>query len=96
MPVFKQTGSMKRALVPVPGIHIPSRPVVPDNYNPVRTIKITSKVALRTSEVLLNHKIFKKFLYDFIHFPCVLVTSHPIKTFRIMENNKQLLSAMKS
>ena len=40
-------------------------------------------------------KSFKKFLYDFIHFPCVLITSHPLKTFRIMVNNKQLLSAMK-
>ena len=41
-------------------------------------------------------KSFQKFLYDFIHFPCVLITSHPLKTFRIMENNKQLLSEMKS
>ena len=39
-------------------IHIPSPPVVPDDYNLVQTIKITSKVALLTSEVLLNHKIF--------------------------------------
>ena len=38
-------------------------------------------------------KSFKKFLYDFIHFPCVLITSHPLKTFRVMVNNKQLLSA---
>ena len=29
---------------------------------------------------------FQSFLYDFIHFPCVLITSHPLKTFRIMEN----------
>ena len=73
----------------------PSRPVVPDDYNLIQTIKLTSKVALQTSEVLLNHKIFSKILYGFIHFPCVL-TSHPLKTLRIMKNNKQLLSAMKS
>ena len=40
------------------GIHIPSCPVVPDDYNLVWTIKVTSKVTLRTSEVLLNDKIF--------------------------------------
>ena len=45
-------------------------PVIPDDYNLVRTIKITSKVALWTSEVLLNHKIVQKFLYDFTYFPC--------------------------
>ena len=44
------------------GIHIPSRPVVPDDYNLVWTIKITSKVALWTSEVLPNHKIFSEIL----------------------------------
>ena len=44
------------------GIYIPSCPDVPDDYNLVRTIKITSKVALQTSEVLLNHKIFSKIL----------------------------------
>ena len=70
----------------------PSRPVVPDD---IQTITLTSKVALQTSEVLLNYKIFSNFLYGFIHFPCVL-TSHPLKTLRIMKNNKQLLSAMKS
>ena len=42
------------------GIHIPSRPVVPSDYNLVRTVKIISKAALRTSEGLLNHKIFSK------------------------------------
>ena len=80
------------------GIHIPSQLVILDNYNLVRTIKITSKVALPTSEVLLNHKIIRKFLYDFIHFPHVLIISHllKLKMFRIIiENNKQLLSAMK-
>ena len=44
------------------GIHIPNRPVIPDNYNLVGMIKITSRVALRTTEVLLNHKIFSKIL----------------------------------
>ena len=39
------------------------------------TIKITSKVALRTSEVLLNYKIFSKILIRFIHLPCVLIAS---------------------
>lgn len=38
----------------------PSHPVVPDDYNPVQMIKLTSKVTLPTSEVLLNHKIFSK------------------------------------
>ena len=42
------------------GIHIPSHAVIPDDCNLVWTIQITSKVALRTSEVLLNHKIFSK------------------------------------
>ena len=34
-----------------------------------------SKVALRLSEILLNHKIFSKILIWFIHFPRVLITS---------------------
>ena len=60
-----------------------------DNYNLVRMIKISSKVALRMSEVLLNHKTFSQIFVnnDFIHFPCVLITSHPLETFRIMENS---------
>ena len=37
------------------------------------TIKITSKVARWTSEVLLNYKIFSKILIRFIHLPCVLI-----------------------
>ena len=50
-------------------------PVVPDDYNLIWTIKKTSKVTLRTSEVLFNHKIFAKILiYDFTHFPSVLIT----------------------
>ena len=44
----------------------PSRPVVPDD---IQTIKLTSKVALQTSEVLLNHKIFSKILIWFYTFP---------------------------
>ena len=39
------------------------------------TIKITSKVARWTSEVLLNYKIFSKILIRFIHLPCVLIAS---------------------
>ena len=62
-------------------------------------LKITSKVALQKSQVFAQpqnlFKTIQKFLYDFIHFPCVLITSCPLKTFRILENNKQLLSAMK-
>ena len=58
------------------GIHIPSHPVVPCDYNLVWTIKITSKVALWKSEVLFNHKIFSKILVCiFMHFPCVLSTA---------------------
>ena len=44
----------------------PSRPVVPDE---IQTIKLTSKVALQTSEVLLNYKIFSKLLIWFYTFP---------------------------
>ena len=44
------------------GIHIPSCPVVPDDYNLVQTIKIALKVAFWMSEVLLNYKIFSKIL----------------------------------
>ena len=81
------------------GIHIPGRPVVPEDNNLVQTIKITSKVPVRMSEILLNHKIFSKVLRSliiFIYFPCALITSYLLKTFRIMGNNKQLLSTMKS
>ena len=50
-------------------------PVVPDDYNLIRMIKKTSKVTVRTSEVLFNHKILSKILiFDFIHFPSVLIT----------------------
>ena len=82
------------------GIHIPSCLVVPDDYNLIPTIKITSKAALKTSEAHSSYgrpplrfcsttKSFQKFLYDFIHFPCVLITSHLLETFRIMENNNK-------
>lgn len=50
-------------------------PVIPDDYNLILTIKKTSKVTLQTSEVLFNDKIFSQILiYDFIHFPSVLIT----------------------
>lgn len=42
------------------GIHIRKRPVVPDDYNLPLKIKIGPKVVLRTSEVLVNHKVFSK------------------------------------
>ena len=45
----------------LPGFNL-GFPVVPDDYNLVQTIEITSKVALRTSEVLPNHKIFSKII----------------------------------
>ena len=63
----------------------PSHPVVPDDYNSVQTIKLTSKVTLPTSEVLLNQNIFKNF-YMILY----------ISPMFLMRNNKQLLSAMKS
>ena len=59
----------------ISGFHLPIRPVIPDDYNLMQTIKITSKVALRTSEVLPNYKIFSKILIRFIHLPCVLIAS---------------------
>ena len=76
------------------GIHIiRSRPVVADYYNLAPTIKITPKVVLWTSEVLLNHRIFSKNLMWFyrVHFTCVLTTSQQLlKAFRITEINMQL------
>jgi len=57
------------------GIHIHSRPVVPDDYILAQTIEVTPKVVLWTSQVLLNHRIFPKLpilFYD-IHFACVWV-----------------------
>ena len=73
------------------GIHIRSRPVVPDEYNLAWTIEITPTVILWMSEVSLNHKILLRTLI----FTCVLITSHPLKTFRITENKTQLLYGMK-
>ena len=83
----------KNWIVSLSGIHIPSHPVVLDDYNLIQTIKITSKVALRTSEVLLNHKIFSKILIWFYTFSlCSDYFSDPLKNFRMMENTKQLLA----
>ena len=44
------------------GIHIRSRPVVPEDYNLERMTEVTPKDILWTSEVLLDHKIFPKIL----------------------------------
>jgi len=83
--------------IKVAGTHIPSRLVAPDDNNLVQTIKITLRVALQKSEVLLNQKIFSKILTWFYTFSlCSDYFSDPLKMFRIMVNNKQLLSAMKS
>ena len=63
------------------GIHIRSRPVVPDDYNLARTTEVTPKVVLWTSEVLLNHRIFPKIpilLYD-VHFTRVWVLHFHLK-----------------
>lgn len=54
----------------------PSGPVVPDDYNLIQTIKLTSKVALQTSEVLLNHKIFSKILMVLYISPVLLLLTH--------------------
>ena len=51
----------------------------PDDYNLVQTIKLQKLPFGRVR--FAQHRIF----------PCVLITSHPCKTFRIMENNKQLI-----
>ena len=77
------------------GIHIPSHPRrlqshMDDSDN------FKSLPSDECSRFCSTTKSFQKFLYDFIHFPCVLITSHPLKSFRIMENNNQLLSAVKS
>lgn len=80
------------------GIHIRSRPVVPDNCNLERTIEITPKVVLWTGGVFLNLKISLKNSYMIycVHFTYVLITTHLLKTFRITEINMQLLYGMKS
>ena len=68
------------------GIHIPSHAVIPDDCNLVWTIQITSKVALWTSEVLLNHKIFSKIfmiLYIFPVFWILLIHSKLLEKWRI-------------
>ena len=82
--------------IKVAGTHIYSRLVAPDDNNLEQTIKITLRVALRKNEVLLNQKIFSKILIWFYTFSlCSDYFSDPLKMFRIMVNNKQLLSAMK-
>ena len=50
----------------VSGIHIRSRLVVSDDSKVVRATKITPKVVLWTSKVVLNHNIISKFSYDVI------------------------------
>ena len=82
---------MYRSEFDLSGIHIRSRPGVPDEYNLAWTIEITPTVILWMSEVSLNHKILLRTLI----FTCVLITSHPLKTFRITENKTQLLYGMK-
>ena len=67
---------IKNYRIKVAGTHIPSRLVAPDDNNLVQTIKITLRVALRKSEVLLNQKIFQNsYMILYIIFPCVLITS---------------------
>ena len=53
--------------IKVAGTHIPSRLVAPDDNNLVQTIKITLRVTLRKSEVLLNQKIFSKNSYMILY-----------------------------
>ena len=79
------------------GIHIPSHAVILDDCNLLWMIQITSKVALWTSAqgFAQPQNLFKNFYMILYIFPD-LITSHPLKSFRIMENNKQLLSAVKS
>ena len=82
--------------IKVAGTHIPSCLVAPDDNNLVQIIKITMRVALWKSEVLLNQKIFSKILISFYTFSlCSDYIFDPLKMFRIMVNNKQLLSAVK-
>ena len=51
-------------------------------YHFTRMIKITPKAILWTSTVLLNYKIYSKFLVWFyhVHFACVLTISYPLKS----------------
>ena len=84
------TPELKSAMAP--GIHIQSHLVIPDDYNLTRTIKISPKVILWTSKVLLNYKIYSKILAWFyhVHYACVLIISYPLKSWWIMEYNKHL------
>ena len=66
-------------------IHIRSRPVIQDDSKVVCMTKITSKVVLWTSKVLLSHNTFSKFSYNVImNIICtgVLITSHPLEPLR--------------
>ena len=65
----------KKIWVGCSGIHIRSRPVVPDDYSLARTTEVTPKVVLWKSEILLNHKIFPEnpILFYHVHFTCVWV-----------------------
>ena len=53
--------------IKVAGTHISSRLVTPDDNNLIQTIKITLRVTLRKSEVLLNQKIFSKNSYMILY-----------------------------
>ena len=63
----------------------PSHPVVPDDYNPVQTIKLTSSHSSDKWGFTQPQNIFKNF-YTILY----------ISPMFLMRNNKQLLSAMKS
>ena len=76
-------------------IHISNRLVIPDNYYLVSTIKITFKSGpsdewgfAQPQNLFKNSSMINTFSLCFDYF------SGPLKTFRIMENSKQLLSAM--
>ena len=58
---------IKNYRIKVAGTHIPSHLVAPDDNNLVQTIKITLRVTLRKSEVLLNQKIFSKNSYTILY-----------------------------
>ena len=62
----------------IPGIHIPSRAVVPEDYNLVRTMKVTAKIALWASikGFAQPQNLFKKsymILYIFLVFWLILI-----------------------
>ena len=59
----------------LPGIHIHSRPLVPDDSKAVWTSKISPKVILWTSKVLLTYNIYSKFSYSIIMYNSVYLSS---------------------